>query len=162
MNITLNLEKYYQKFLKFKKISKEYEENEDTDEVLNFLQYCSTDIHHITLDDLEHGDTLLVYPVGCGMYSDIKWKDFQIWKVYKIEKCFHGPIQPFMSLSFHFLEFMNVKMFTKSDEIESDNKETFGLYSYYDYDTSNTFENFLYRGSSEIIGIKITNETENE
>jgi hypothetical protein len=124
------------------------------------LQYTSTDnIHHITLDDLEHGDTLLVYPVGCGMYSDIKWKDFEIWKVYKIEKCVHRRVQPLTSQSFHFLEFMNTKMFTKSDEIESDNKETFALYSY--YDTQDTFENFLYRNSSEVIGIKI-NEKENE
>ena len=91
------------------------------------------------------------------MYTDIKWKHFEIWKVYKLEKCIHGPVQPNKSTSFHFLEFTNIKMLTSSDILDSN--ETYKLYSY--YDTSNDFENYLYRNSSEVLGIKI-NEKENE
>jgi hypothetical protein len=45
----VNLEKYFEKFLEFKKICEKYETDE---EVLDFL-HNSNSIHHIRVEDLE-------------------------------------------------------------------------------------------------------------
>lgn len=160
----------FQKFLDFKQQCQDL----DYDNMYNFLRIAPLDsIHHINISELNDGDCLFVYPMGLGEFTHISWEDFEIWKVYKTENVFHFLEFDNTQKSLSMLQSMlnqtkmdtnnsNLEDLFKSHNINIHNVSSYKtsykncLYKFYKYyDASINNEEFLYRGDSEVIGLKI-------
>lgn len=81
-----------------------------------------------------------------AFYPELRIEDMktivEIWKVYKTDKYFHV------------LEFQSPFIHNHND--------TFSLYGYYDYNVTSDPNKVLYRGSTEILGLKLDDNLVNE
>ncbi len=108
------------------------------------LEYDITKIHRIKPQEFEQEGYFMILCTQ-AMYDEIDEHCIEIWKVYKTEKYYHV------------LEFdQNIFDYIKT-RCSSYN---FNLYNYYDYDRTDDSEEYLWRGSTEILGIKLPDNFE--
>lgn len=176
-NILLNI--FNNEFMEFKRDMEtqrknkddRYNYNDDDDNDDNSSKYdpliLSQDmhkIHSIQTNELCDGAYFLV---ACTQqpYDEIKWSDFEVWKVYTTEKYHHvveysndkGIIKEGL---LHMLKMMSGDIpqdIPQRDAGKPPSIFDYKLYNYFDYqkDYSDTY---LWRCSSEVIGIKLPDE----
>lgn len=112
----------------------------DSDSICSFkttesdIGYDLSEIHRIKPEEFDSEGYFFILCTQAP-YWEIKEMDIEIWKVYKTEKCYHV------------LEWC--KNFARD----------YFLYNYYDYDHT-SYESYLWRNSTEILGIKLPDDFE--